>query len=85
MSTPLAYRFADLTLDVGRRHLERDGEPIELGKLTYLLLVALVESAPNVLTHDALAQLVWGGRATSPETVTEYDQQIARNIEEQLY
>jgi Tol biopolymer transport system component/DNA-binding winged helix-turn-helix (wHTH) protein len=71
VSTPLAYRFADLTLDVGRRHLERDGEPIELGKLTYLLLVALVESAPNVLTHDALAQLVWGGRATSPETVTQ--------------
>jgi DNA-binding winged helix-turn-helix (wHTH) protein/Tol biopolymer transport system component len=68
---PLAYRFADLELDVGRRRLERAGQPIELGKLTYLLLVALVESAPNVLTHDQLVQRVWGGRATSPETVTQ--------------
>lgn len=71
MSTPLAYRFADLKLDVGRRRLERAGQPIELGKLTYLLLVALVESAPNVLTHDELVRRVWGGRATSPETVTQ--------------
>lgn len=71
MSTPLAYRFADLKLDFGQRRLERDGQPIELGRLTYLLLVALVESAPNVLTHDELVQRVWGGRATSPETVTQ--------------
>jgi TolB-like protein/DNA-binding winged helix-turn-helix (wHTH) protein/tetratricopeptide (TPR) repeat protein len=65
------YRFADLTLDIGRRRLERGGQPIELGKLTYALLVALVETAPDVLTHDDLVQRVWGGRATSPETVTQ--------------
>src|SRR5688572_1679776 len=69
MATPPAYRFADLTLDVGRGCLERNGEPIQLGRLTYRLVLALVESAPNVLTHDELVRLVWGGRATSPETV----------------
>jgi DNA-binding winged helix-turn-helix (wHTH) protein/Tol biopolymer transport system component len=68
---PLAYRFADLTLDIGQRRLERGGQPIELGKLTYALLVALVESAPNVLTHEDLERRVWGGRLTTPETVTQ--------------
>jgi hypothetical protein len=29
VSTPLAYRFADLKLDFGQRRLERDGQPIE--------------------------------------------------------
>ena len=68
---PSAYRFADLTLHVGQHRLERDGKPIELGRLTYALLVALVESAPNVLTHDELVRTVWGGRSTTPETVTQ--------------
>ena len=68
---PSAYRFADLTLHVGQHRLERDGKAIELGRLTYALLVALVESAPNVLTHDELVRTVWGGRSTTPETVTQ--------------
>ena len=69
MVTYPTYRFSDLTLDLGRRSLDRGDEPIELGKLTYELLVALVEAAPNVVTHDELVQRVWGGRLTSPETV----------------
>jgi DNA-binding winged helix-turn-helix (wHTH) protein/Tol biopolymer transport system component len=69
--TRTAYRFSDLTLDTGPRRLERGGDPIELGKLTYALLVALVEASPNVVSHDELVQRVWGGRMTSPETVTQ--------------
>jgi TolB-like protein/DNA-binding winged helix-turn-helix (wHTH) protein/Flp pilus assembly protein TadD len=65
------YRIADLTLDVGRRRIMRDGQPIELGKLTYALLVELVAHAPNVVTHDDLVERIWEGRATSPETVTQ--------------
>jgi DNA-binding winged helix-turn-helix (wHTH) protein/Tol biopolymer transport system component len=68
---PTTYRFADLTLHVGQHRLERDGEPIELGRLTFALLVALLESAPNVLTHDDLVRVVWGGRSTTPETITQ--------------
>lgn len=71
MAREAQYRFADLTLDTGRRRLTRGDEPIELAKLTYALLVALVEAAPNVLTHDDLVERVWGGRHTSPETVTQ--------------
>jgi DNA-binding winged helix-turn-helix (wHTH) protein len=65
------WRFADLTLDVGQRRLVRDGVDISLGKLTFDLLLALVRSAPNVVTHDTLVEQVWGGRMTSPETVTQ--------------
>src|SRR5690554_4980191 len=69
--SPARYELADLTLDTGPRGVTRAGEPIELPKLTYALLVALVEAAPNVLTLDELVRRVWGGRHTSPETVTQ--------------
>ena len=65
------YRIADLTLDAGRRELKRAGGPIELGRLTYALFLELVRRAPNVVSHDELVLSVWGGRATSPETVTQ--------------
>lgn len=71
MPARTTYHFGDLTLDAGLRRLERAGEPIELGKLTYSLLITLVEAAPNVVSHEELVQRVWDGRLTSPETVTQ--------------
>lgn len=65
------FAFDDLVLDLGRRELTRNGKPIELGRLTWSLLVALAEAAPNVLDHDAIIERVWKGRSTSPETVTQ--------------
>lgn len=65
------YRIADLTLDTGQRRLARGADTIPLGKLTYRLLLSLVRAAPNVVSHDRLIDEVWGGRSTSPETVTQ--------------
>ena len=66
------YRFDDLTLDVGQRRLWRGSEPIPLSKLTFDLLRALVESAPNLVTHDQLAQQVWGSRRiVTPENLSQ--------------
>ncbi|MGH8224390.1 MAG: winged helix-turn-helix domain-containing protein, partial [Woeseiaceae bacterium] len=65
------YRFGDLTLDVGLRCVARDGHVLHLGKLTYEMLAALVEAAPNVVTQDELVQRVWGGRIATPETLTQ--------------
>jgi adenylate cyclase len=67
----MQFRIADVVLDPGRRELTRGGEAIELGKLTYALLLEFVSRAPNVVTHDELVERIWGGRATSPETVTQ--------------
>jgi DNA-binding winged helix-turn-helix (wHTH) protein len=64
---PSVYRIGDLVLDTGRQELRRGGEPIHLGRLSYRFLLALVDGAPNVVSHDALIDAVWGGRAASPE------------------
>src|SRR3546814_17308723 len=57
------FEFADLTLDARQRAVFRDGVRLPLPKLTYELLLALVEAAPALLTHDELAERVWRGRA----------------------
>lgn len=64
------YRFADLTLDVGQRRLFRDGDPVPLSRLSFEFLLALVEAAPNLVTHDELISRVWGpGRIITAENL----------------
>ncbi len=65
------YQFGDLTLDLGQRRVKRGEESLELGKLTFDFLRVLVESSPNVVTYDELAEKVWGGRPVSPEAITQ--------------
>jgi TolB-like protein/DNA-binding winged helix-turn-helix (wHTH) protein len=66
------YRFDDLTLDVGQCRVWRGAQPIQLSKLTFELLRVLVEAAPNLVTHDQLAQHVWGTRrVVTPENLSQ--------------
>jgi TolB-like protein/DNA-binding winged helix-turn-helix (wHTH) protein len=76
MSTPAStpapvYRFADLTLDAGQRRVLREGRAIELSALNFDLLRQLVESAPNVVSSELLAEKVWGRHFVSPENVAQ--------------
>jgi len=68
---PSVYRFADLTLDVARRSVTRQRTPIELKALDFDLLRFLVESAPDVVNADVLAEKVWGRHFVSPENVAQ--------------
>jgi TolB-like protein/DNA-binding winged helix-turn-helix (wHTH) protein len=68
---PSNYRFADLTLDVARRCVTRQDQPIELKALDFDLLRFLVEQAPNVVNADVLAEKVWGRHFVSPENVAQ--------------
>jgi TolB-like protein/DNA-binding winged helix-turn-helix (wHTH) protein/Tfp pilus assembly protein PilF len=68
---PSTYRFADLTLDAARRSVRREGQAIELKALDFDLLRFLVESAPNVVNADVLAEKVWGRHFVSPENVAQ--------------
>jgi adenylate cyclase len=68
---PSNYRFADLTLDVARRCVMRQGQPIELKALDFDLLRFLVEQAPNLVNADVLAEKVWGRHFVSPENVAQ--------------
>lgn len=68
---PNRYQFGDLTLEAGPRRVKRGQVSLDVGGLTFDLLLALVESAPNVVGHDELVNKVWRGRSTSPETITQ--------------
>lgn len=65
------FEFADLALDTRQRAVFRGLECICLPKLTYDLLLVLVESAPAVLGYDEIAERVWKGRVLTPETLSQ--------------
>lgn len=68
----VCYRFEDLELDVTHRRLSRGEEPVRLTKLTFELLLALVQSAPDVAAHGELVTKVWGARRiVTPETLAQ--------------
>jgi hypothetical protein len=62
------YRFADLTLDVTRRSVTRQGRAIELKALDFDLLRFLVEQAPNSERgHHGCATFAAEGAAVAAE------------------
>src|SRR5690349_19867295 len=67
----LTYSLADLTVDVGTAQVHRNGEAIPLPRLSFDLLVALIESAPNLVTVDELMDRVWPGIVVNSETVSQ--------------
>jgi DNA-binding winged helix-turn-helix (wHTH) protein/Tfp pilus assembly protein PilF len=69
---PRRYRFDDLVVDSGQRKLWRGEDEIRLSRLSFDFLVALVEAAPNLLTHDELVEAVWGPRrVVTPENLSQ--------------
>lgn len=70
-NSPGVYRLADLRLDTGRQRLMRDGREVPLPRLSYELLVALVQAAPNVVSVQQLMDTVWPGVVVNPETVAQ--------------
>jgi TolB-like protein/DNA-binding winged helix-turn-helix (wHTH) protein/Tfp pilus assembly protein PilF len=68
--TPV-YRVGDLVVDTGRAAVARDGQAVALPKLTFDLLLALIEAAPCVVSHDELMHRVWPGLVVGPETVSQ--------------
>ncbi|MCH7893925.1 MAG: winged helix-turn-helix transcriptional regulator [Proteobacteria bacterium] len=56
---PQCLRLGDLILDAGTMRVTRDGKEIALPKLSFDLLQALAEAAPNLVTIDELIDKVW--------------------------
>jgi adenylate cyclase len=65
------YSVGDLMIDTGRQLVSRGTDPIALPRLSYELLLALVRTAPNLVSLDKLMRLVWPGIVVSPETVSQ--------------
>jgi DNA-binding winged helix-turn-helix (wHTH) protein len=64
--------------------LWRGNEEIQVSKLSFDFLRALVEAAPNLLTHDQLAEAVWGPRRViTPENLSQRLMTLRQAIGEQ--
>jgi DNA-binding winged helix-turn-helix (wHTH) protein/TolB-like protein/Flp pilus assembly protein TadD len=53
------FRFSEFELDVSKRLLLRDGEPVSLNPKTLELLFVLIESRGEIVTKDELLEKVW--------------------------
>jgi DNA-binding response OmpR family regulator len=53
-------RFADVTVDVGRRRIMRGDEVIEVTPAEYNLLLFFVQNVDRPLTRDAILNAAWG-------------------------
>ena len=58
--TPAVMNFGELEVDLARRLVSRDGEPVHLTPTEYGLLEALVANPGKLLTHQWLLRKVWG-------------------------
>ena len=67
------YEFGPYRLDVNRRRLTRDGEPLPLTSKGFDTLLALVTHRERVLTKDELMKLLW------PDSFVE-EANLAQNV-----
>lgn len=70
-SRSIACRVGDLLIDTDRARVTRDGVELPLPRLSFDLLMALVESAPGIASLDFLLARVWPGLVVNPETVSQ--------------
>jgi DNA-binding response OmpR family regulator len=69
---PEVYSDAFVTIDFGQRAVSVRGEAVELTPLEFRLLTAFVRHPNQVLTHEQLLELVWGGAHGAREQVKLY-------------
>jgi len=65
------WQVGDLTIDTGEQTVYRDRRPIILPQLSFKFLLALVRSAPRLMSTDDLMEQVWAGVFVNAETVTQ--------------
>lgn len=62
---PAVFRREGLTIDLSRREVLLDGNPVRLTRKEYALLRLLVRRAGHVLTHQQLLRELWGPAFTN--------------------
>jgi DNA-binding response OmpR family regulator len=76
-------RAGPVTLDPGLRHVERDGEPVELTFSEFELLHTLMEHADRVHTRHALLRAIWGDSAyRDPRSIDVHVRHLREKLEE---
>jgi DNA-binding response OmpR family regulator len=54
------FRFADVTVDVGRRKITRGGEAVKVTPAEYNLLLYFLKNVDRALDRDAILNAAWG-------------------------
>jgi DNA-binding winged helix-turn-helix (wHTH) protein/Tfp pilus assembly protein PilF len=67
---PHYYEFDNFRLDLNRRLLLRDGEPVRLKSKAFEMLLVLIERRGQVLEKDELMQAVWPGTIVEENNLT---------------
>lgn len=82
-SGPVTTAFGDVNVDLGRRAVERDGEPVELTRLEFDLLAYLLANPSRVVSREELLKVVWESSADwqDPATVTVHIRRLRQKLE----
>ena len=62
---PQHYGDAFVEVDFAQRAVRADGEDVSLTPLEFRLLTAFVRNPNQVLSHDQLVELAWGGAGSA--------------------
>ena len=75
-------RSGSLSVDIDRRTVTLDGEPLHLTPTEYAILKYLATHADRVVTHSALLREVWGDRyGAEPHYLHVYVNHLRRKLE----
>ena len=74
------YTDAFVSIDFAQRVVEVGGRAVELTPLEFKLLAAFVRHPNQVLSHEQLLELVWGGDGASREQVKLYVGYLRRKL-----
>jgi two-component system KDP operon response regulator KdpE len=78
------FEFGTLRVDLGKRIVERAGEPLHLTPIEYRLLAYLITHPDSVLTHRQLLKNVWGpSHAEDSHYVRVYMGSLRKKIEDE--
>src|SRR5712671_6145822 len=64
------FEFGQFRVDVLRRSLEREGQPVALSGKAFEILIVLLEQRGEVVDKDALMRQVWRDTAVEENNIT---------------
>lgn len=67
----MRYQFDDLTVDVSKQTVERDGQRLPVSGLNFDFFAFMLSQGNGVLSFDTLIDAVWAPRVVNEETVTQ--------------
>ena len=80
--TERVLEIGGLSIDPGRRSLERDGNPVPLTTLEFDLLYFLASRAGRVFSREALMEQVWGSdRVVDDRSIDSLISRVRRKVE----